>query len=64
MFLDGENLCNFADNTISKSCGSLGMAKNLVEEQCTLITDWFKFKYGCSLANSQIANSKKYMHAP
>ena len=44
MFLDGENLCNFADdNTIFKSCGSLGMAKELVEEQCTLITDWFKF---------------------
>ena len=44
MFLDGENLCNFADeNTIFKSCGSLGMAKELVEDQCTLITDWFKF---------------------
>ena len=43
MCLDGENLCNFADdNTIFKSCGSLGMAKELVEEQCTLITDWFK----------------------
>ena len=44
MFLDGENICNFADdNTIFKSCGSLGVAKELVEEQCTLITDWFKF---------------------
>ena len=33
MFLNGENLCNFADdNTIFKSCGSLGMAKDLVEE--------------------------------
>ena len=44
MFLDGENLCNFVDDhTIFKSCGSLGMAKDLVEEQYTLITDWFKF---------------------
>ena len=44
MFLDGENLCNFADdNTMFKSCGSLGISKDLVEEQCTLITDWFKF---------------------
>ena len=44
MFLDRENICNFADdNTIFASCGSLGIAKELVEEQCTLITDWFKF---------------------
>ena len=42
MFLHGENLCNFADdNTFFKNCGSLGMAKELVVEQCTLITGWF-----------------------
>ena len=30
-----------ADNTIFASCGSLDMVKELIEEQVTLITDWF-----------------------
>ena len=40
--LDGERLCNFADdNIIFASCGSLAKVKELVKEQCTLTTDWF-----------------------
>ena len=42
LFLDGANLSYFADdNTIFASCVSLGMAKELVQEQCSIITYWF-----------------------
>ena len=42
-FIDKGEICNFADdNTLFKCCDNLYEAKSTIENECHLVTSWFK----------------------
>ena len=43
LFIDKGEICNFADdNTLFKCCDNLDEAKSSIENECHLVTSWFK----------------------
>ena len=43
LFIDSGDICNSADdNTLSKCCDNLDEAKRSIENECHLVTNWFK----------------------
>ena len=43
LFVDSGDICNFADeNTLFKCCDNLEEAKSSIENECRLVTSWFK----------------------
>ena len=43
LFIDKGEICNFADdNTLFKCCDNLDEAKSSIENECDLVTSWFK----------------------
>ena len=43
LFINSGDTCNFADdNTLFKCCDNLDEAKSSIENECHLVTSWFK----------------------